>query len=440
MGDNHRCLSTSEDSNNSITAQASHVHAVVADEGRELEASPAYEVSIQIIPSPTEAPVRRRRIHKVPRPLREEFKAEILNRFVSDSGAKDKGFFYNKILERIDEIRGCYEEDSTAVFSDEALAEMILLDACFTIYYLQSKYRDYHRLGTAVVIFMYRDILMLENQIPLWTIRLLIDLKYGKDKGEAWFCEHLSTLTLGDDRLTQIPWDNGDEPLHLLEACRRIILLGQEKATECIRDLDSRRKELRQRRSFENMFKMATSQFRSVTDLKAKGVDFKPSSNCLTDIRFRSYSFYGLLELPVRYVTNNSMVSFSNMIAFEMCPETDTGRDVISYVNFMKSLIETPGDVKVLREKGILFSRLGSDEEVVKMFKQMDTFGAEKSDQFLDVKMRIEQHCNSKAKTWMAELIHAYFLSPWTAVALFAATFLLCLTFLQTFYTIPPPN
>ncbi|KAL0346196.1 UNVERIFIED_CONTAM: hypothetical protein Sradi_4450900 [Sesamum radiatum] len=120
------------------------------------------------------------------------------------------------------------------------------------------------------------------------------------------------------------------------------------------------------------------------------------------------------------------------MIAFEMSPETDTDRDVISYVNFMKSLIETPRDVKALREKGILFSRLGSDEEVVKMFKQIDTFGVEKWDHFLDVKMRIEEHCNSKARTWMAELIHAYFLSPWTAIALFAAVILLSLTSLQT--------
>ncbi|KAK4387757.1 hypothetical protein Sango_2382300 [Sesamum angolense] len=106
----------------------------------------------------------------------------------------------------------------------------------------------------------------------------------------------------------------------------------------------------------------------------------------------------------------------------------------------MKSLIENPKDVKELRENGILFSRLGSDEEVVELFKEIDTYGLGSRYVFPDVKMRIEEHCNSKAKTWMAELIHTYFRSPWTAVALFAATFLLCLTFLQTFYTIRPAN
>ncbi|KAK4432079.1 hypothetical protein Salat_0970000 [Sesamum alatum] len=447
----------------------------VANEERE-EASPP-EVSIQIpsAKTSTESQVHRRRIYKVPPPLRanmehvyepvvlslgpyhhgrpqfrqvEEFKAKILNRFVSGCAAKDKSFFCNKILERIDEIRSYYEEGSTNEFSDEVLAEMILTDACFILYYMELQDDNvYLPLGMSVVSFMYRDFFMLENQIPLWIIRFLIGLKYDKDEGEALFCKFLSFMNFGDDRLTQIPWDNdnGNEPLHLLEA-HRTTLLRQEKATEFISDqphflpriLDFRWKRWRRKSSSQSMFKMESRPFYSVTDLKAKGIHFWPSSNCLTDIKFHSYSFYGLLQLPIWFVTNNSMVFFSNMVAFEMSPETDTDCGVISYVNFMKSLLESPRDVKELREKGILFSCLGSDEEVVRMFKQIDTYGADNSGLFLDVKTRIEEHCNSKAKTWMADLIHTYFRSPWTAIALFAATLLLCLTFLQTFYTIHP--
>lgn len=445
----------------------------VANEERE-EASPP-EVSI-LIPSAkttTESQVRRRRIYKVPPPLRanmehvydpvvlslgpyhhgrpqfrqvEEFKAEILNRFVSGSVAKDKSFFFNKILEQIDEIRSYYEEGSTNEFNDEALAEMVLSDACFILHYMELEdENEYHPLGMSLVSFMFRDFLMLENQIPLWIIRYLIGLKYDKDEGEALFYKFLSFMNFGDDRLTQIPWDNdnGSEPLHLLEA-HRTTLLGQGK--EFIRDqprflprlLGFRWKRWKRKISSQSMFKMESRPFYSVTDLKAKGIHFRPSSNCLTDVRFHSYPFYGLLQLPIWFVTNNSMVFFSNMMAFEMSPEIDTDCDVISYVNFMKSLLETPRDVKELREKGILFSCLGSDEEVLKMYKQIDTYGVNNCGLFLDVKTRIEEHCSSKAKTWMADLIHTYFRSPWTAIALFAATLLLCLTFLQTYYTIHP--
>ncbi|KAL0428491.1 UNVERIFIED_CONTAM: hypothetical protein Slati_3023900 [Sesamum latifolium] len=67
----------------------------------------------------------------------EELKAKILNRFVSGTAAKDKSFCCNKMLERIDEIRSYYEEGSTNEFNDEALAEMILTDACFILFYME---------------------------------------------------------------------------------------------------------------------------------------------------------------------------------------------------------------------------------------------------------------------------------------------------------------
>lgn len=56
---------------------------------------------------------------------------------------------------------------------------------------------------------------------------------------------------------------------------------------------------------------------------------------------------------------------------------------------------------------------------------------------FEEVK-RINEHCDSKPETWMADLIQTYFDSPWNAIALLAAMFHLCLSFLQTYYRIHP--
>ncbi|KAG6386642.1 hypothetical protein SASPL_151810 [Salvia splendens] len=118
--------------------------------------------------------------------------------------------------------------------------------------------------------------------------------------------------------------------------------------------------------------------------------------------------------------------------------KTDFG--VVSYFNFMKTLINYVKDVKVLREKGILYSQLANDEEVVEMFQSINTYGFSNTDLFLEVKMRIEEHCNSKANTWMTDLINTNFRSPWAIIALVVATILLCLTFVQTYYTINPLN
>ncbi|KAG6386637.1 hypothetical protein SASPL_151805 [Salvia splendens] len=155
---------------------------------------------------------------------------------------------------------------------------------------------------------------------------------------------------------------------------------------------------------------------------------------------FFSFALYAELHLPFFNITNNSKTFFSNIIAFEMSPETETDYGVTSYFNFMKTLILNASDVKVLREKGILYSRLASDEEVVEMFKSIDTYGYSKHGLLDEVKMRIEEHCSSKAKTWMADLVNTKFRSPWAVIALAAAAFLLALTVVQTYYTVNPSD
>ena len=74
----------------------------------------------------------------------------------------------------------------------------------------------------------------------------------------------------------------------------------------------------------------------------------------MTDINFYSFGLFAQLYLHVFFISDNDIVTYSNLITFEMSPYTDFG--VISYFNFMKTLISDVKDVKVLREKGILYS------------------------------------------------------------------------------------
>ena len=226
-----------------------------------------------------------------------------------------------------------------------------------------------------------------------------------------------------------------------MEASRRALLSlaeSQEKSSYFWQFVKKYNQPKVENESSRAVWKVLNSPFRSVTDLKAKGIHFRRSSYCLTDFKFLSFAFYAQLQLPSFYVTHNAKVYFSNMIAFEMSPETHTDYAVTTYFNFMKPLIHNANDVKVLREKGILYSLLASDEKVVELFKSIDTYGYSNFGLFRDVKMRIEEHCNNKARTWMADLLNTKFQSPWTVIALVTATFLLCLTFLQTYFTINP--
>ncbi|KAL7197554.1 hypothetical protein ACSBR2_020148 [Camellia fascicularis] len=179
--------------------------------------------------------------------------------------------------------------------------------------------------------------------------------------------------------------------------------------------------------------------FRSVTELKAKGIYFRPDS-CLSleAIEFKSRCFYGRLVLHPFIVTQTTKLFYSNMIAYEMVSSSRSDDRVISsYIDFMKSLIDNQDDVKELRSKHILFNNLGIDQEVANVFKEITTF-ASRIEPYQEVMQRIQDHYNSTAKTWMAEFINKYFSGPWTAIAFVAATCLFVLAFLQTYYTISP--
>ncbi|CAA2975171.1 Hypothetical predicted protein [Olea europaea subsp. europaea] len=409
--------------------------------------------------------------------MAEELKHKVLTDFVSCSG-KDREFFYCQIFKVIDQIRNCYVGVSRDAYDDGELAEIMLLDASFAIYLMKvfvsdkEKYDHFcQHLGMALLTFAFQDMLLLENQIPLCVIKLLTKLIYGKrEEGHMLICDFISNATFGVSRLKIIPGEDRRQPLHLLDATHRIFVkeldnTGEELVEELdnageerVEELDNTGEELVEdsvnaekrpvskclwwpwRKQNQNEFENYNRQFRSVTDLKAKGIHFKPSSYCLKNIKFKSYKFYGQLELPVWLFTINSKPYFTQMIAYEASPESNADSIIICYVNFLKSLIIKPEDVKELREKKILFSTLDSDEQIVKLIKQIDNYGLEDDWIFYDVKKGIEKHCSSKAKTWFAELINTHFRSPWTLIALFAATFLLCLTFLQTYYTMNLPK
>ncbi|KAL0428488.1 UNVERIFIED_CONTAM: hypothetical protein Slati_3023600 [Sesamum latifolium] len=265
--DNH--LSTSEDSK--ITTQASHHVRVVDNEEREEEASPL-EVSIPIQSAAETTSIGRRKIHKVPSLLRvnkehlytpvavslgpyqcgrsqfpqvEDYKVEILDSFIAANAPKDKGFFCSKIFERVDEIRGHYDQEgSTDELNDEAFAEMILLDTCFIIYFMKCRaekmierlYVFRQRIGWLAYRFVIMDLFKLENQIPLWVINLLYALIFDdQDNGEALVCNYLSKILNVEYNyhvVQQIIRAGGNEPpLHLLEATQRV-LLGQPSNIE----------------------------------------------------------------------------------------------------------------------------------------------------------------------------------------------------------------
>ena len=180
---------------------------------------------------------------------------------------------------------------------------------------------------------------------------------------------------------------------------------------------------------------------RSVMDLKAKGLRVRPDPDLsLADITFVPGFCFSELRLRVQYLSDLTPVVMANTIAFEVLPHGCSSLAVLSYAIFMKSLVQSPQDVKELQDNVVILNRLANLEKVVEVIKDIDRFGLHDQDIFKDVKMRIEEHCRNKARTWLADLIFTRFRTLWTVIALFAGVLLLCLTLLQTFFTIRSIN
>ncbi|KAL8037006.1 hypothetical protein ABFX02_11G012300 [Erythranthe guttata] len=421
----------------------------------------------------------------------EVFKYLCLDWFAEGDENK-KLHLYNKVLEKIDDIRSCYA-DVTIVevekYDDKRLGMMMLLDGCFIINLMNNctgiennNHSDWLACcGMAASIqIMISDVFVLENQIPFQVIQLLLQER----KQET--VESLVQRFIGWTMKMQVQYqfnivrENEEPPIHILEACRRafvetpksrhkrkpepkpkqhtgVIRENEELPPIHISEQLSEHTNLRENEPKQptgirvhkwlrcglsrkiSEVEVSHTSFRSVMDLKAKGIHFKPRrSHSVVDVTFKSHALFGQLKLPIQYVSPQTRVTLSNLIAYEVSPNSGATPAVLAYVIFMKSLVETPADVKELQRKGILINSFPTHEKAVEVFSEIDTFGYGDIDTFAQVKSYVEAHCRNRAKTWLADLIHTRFETPWSAIALFAALLLLILTFLQTWYTMHP--
>lgn len=132
--------------------------------------------------------------------LVQNFKSTAVDLFVAGGfPSRNRKYYLDRVLEIIGEIRGCYEKLQQP-FSNYRLSRMMLEDASLIIMYMEmvtpeAKESSWRRdpsnfavmkkqLGMLTVATLPRDLLLLQNQIPLRVINLLITLRYGPGKDQ----------------------------------------------------------------------------------------------------------------------------------------------------------------------------------------------------------------------------------------------------------------
>ncbi|KAL6654783.1 hypothetical protein ACP70R_008248 [Stipagrostis hirtigluma subsp. patula] len=311
----------------------------------------------------------------------------------------------------------------------ERFVEMMIVDGCFLLEVMRvagaaGKHVDdyapndpiFSRHGVLYMMpYIRRDMLMLENQLPLLLLETLVAVETEKppvdDSINRMVLRFLSPAS-------RLPTHGAGLALHPLDVYRRSMLYGQYQPRRGSPDMPE-----------------STDIIRSAVELYEAGIQFKPSkTDSLHDIRFRR----GVLSMPPVSVDDSTEYMFLNMMAFERL-HVGAGNDVTAYVFFMDNIIDSAKDVALLTSKGIIQNAIGSDKAVAKLFNSISRDVVLEPDSALDaVQRQVNAYFGQPWNMWRANLIHTYFRSPWAFLSLLAAIFLLVMTIMQTVYTVMP--
>ncbi|XP_050273529.1 UPF0481 protein At3g47200-like isoform X2 [Quercus robur] len=388
----------------------------------------------------------------------ETHKTKFMLEFIKESD-KSVQEFYSEVRKMNRDNRACYVDGSTNNYDDNKFALMMLRDGCSILYLLDLVLNNTTKIGEVfadrrdILPYILPDMILLENQIPFAVLELLMSLRNNKNvwprmiKSFIYFVLWgiLEKTVTGDENeeassLTKVS-DDASRRNHLLEHIYKKLTKIRKKERQN-EDASTMEPEF----DYANFF----PSFNSVIKLKAKGIHFRPinssflrlakigKSISLRDVEFSPGFLRAELKLPPLILDPAKIKLYNNLAAFEWCPPTSNDAVLTSYISFLNTLIDSPDDVKELRSKRILLNNVGSDEEVVKMLREITTCERQDVTFYHNVRKAIEKHYNSQIRTWEAEIIYKYFSSPWTVLGLFAAIVVLVLTVVQTCFTVHP--
>ncbi|KAI9398669.1 hypothetical protein POPTR_003G209832v4 [Populus trichocarpa] len=349
----------------------------------------------------------------------EDHKRMYLQEFIARSGVSVQDFI-EYIKENETRLRNCYAE--TIGFSSKYFIKMILMDAAFVIMLLLKwTYTDFRGSRDSIFYPPYKnvdvrlDICLLENQLPFFILEELYrpSTIFGNSPKPT-----LIELTHRFFTVEFNSWAVGD-------------ILGKVDFSEVKHLVD-----------FLTIYHQPTKQnpkeklevltVPSVKELHQAGVKFVlSSSKNLLDIKFDRNK--GRLEIPRLQLVDYSEIIIRNMQAFEQCHGLEYDY-VGDYICLMGLFHGAGKDVEILVENRIIENWLLSNEEVVKLFYNLNIRNLVSPDGFLfkGLIKDLNAFCERPWNKWKATLKQNYFNTPWAAISASGAVILLILTVVQS--------
>ncbi|XP_048129481.1 UPF0481 protein At3g47200-like [Rhodamnia argentea] len=354
-----------------------------------------------------------------------------------------------------DKTRACYQvtpEIDEDYLRSDYFVEKTVVDGCFVVELLRLYHDRFCLQPDAVAIqddpiftnpriltTLRRDLLLLENQLPFFVLDKLYELinkSNNIDHQQAVRLEVLAVtffnpLLLGHDAASKLD-NEKPKPHHLLQVFRSTFLKSESEKAH---------------KKGSNWVKSRSNPKGSImgidlhfaSELEEAGVRFeKRRGHGLLDIQFRHHT----LRVPPLPINEHAISLLLNCVAYEL--NVDQPEPIFAnYLMFWNSLVNSPGDVQILHNHGIINNTLGSNVDVANLLVRCREVIYDRDlgylhDEIKNVNDYCERYYESKCRVWWRSLIRERFSSPWTCLSLFAAIILLLLTFLQTIYTVYP--
>ncbi|KAJ4869851.1 Uncharacterized protein Rs2_48576 [Raphanus sativus] len=315
--------------------------------------------------------------------------------------------------------RSCYAED-VELNSDE-FVKMLVVDGSFLVeFFLRFRNRrlvsENDRIyGKPWMVYdVYRDMVLIENQLPFFVVKSLFDIlssdyQQGTDSVIQKIHHFFRCFLRNIDDANLKP-----EPDHLVDVLRSLYLPEVPMEVE-----------------ETTTFKVFNAP--EATELLNAGVKLKPAetSSCLLDLKFAD----GVLEIPTISINDFTEPIYRNIIVFEQCHCSD--KIFTEYIRLLSFFIGSPVGADILIRSEIFVNDLGIAEDVSKLFNSMCqevVYGEELH--FQSLSENLHAYCNTPRNRWKAVLRRDYFQNPWSVASVLAAVLLLILTFIQAICSI----
>jgi hypothetical protein len=336
------------------------------------------------------------------------------------------------------------------------LVHLLVLDGCFILQFLLECSES--RTGCIMQgasIYVYYDLLLVENQMPFFILVKLFSLVMGSTAAaEDAVDQRLLDLIFGffslREPLCQVPAPEPAPAGHQFTEVYHLLHLQYQRI---VMTPEHHRKIRRLRRLGTSLYNIPTG-IASFIRRPVTGTMTPLAIPCMTalqeefNVKFKEkllpesqfdVTFHGgTMEIPRLVINGGTRILLANLFALEQTKNCWNEGTMTGYLVLMNALVNTGADVAVLQRHGIMDNMLSNEDEAAAFFNQLggSALFDPRKHRYAQLFKDTNEHCNSRWNRYMSVLKRDHLKTPCSIINLLVAAILLFVSVMSVSYVI----